>query len=154
MLPDLTENSETEASDHHEDKVLFHPLCLVSADLRCMVGLPLPVWRDFIFAEQWTLQFSPWSGYCTSLTLRNCLPRMYLQVLHRFGVGYALVCPRKQRALARAQTSGQMNCVVEGRTLPCVALCSACLCSAGTPWGTNCLALCGCTMHSDDPALG
>lgn len=33
MLPDLTENPETESSDHHEDKVLFHPLCLVSVDL-------------------------------------------------------------------------------------------------------------------------
>lgn len=33
MLPDLTENPETESSDHHDDKVLFHPLCLVAADM-------------------------------------------------------------------------------------------------------------------------
>ena len=94
MLRDLTENPETESSDHHEDKVLFYPLSgLCRSALRCVVGLPLPGWRDFIFAEQWTLQFPPLSGYRTSLTLRNCLPKMYLQVLQCFGVGYAFLCP-------------------------------------------------------------
>lgn len=56
--------------------------------------------------------------------------------------------------LAGAWTSDQIKCVMERITPRLVACFSACVCSAGNPWGRNCLALCDCMMHIGGLALG
>lgn len=78
---------------------------------------------------------------------------MYLQVLPRFGVGSAFLCPGEQRALAGAWTGSQMKCAMERITLPCAGFFCPSL-SAGTLWGRNCLALCDGTMRIDGLVLG
>lgn len=77
---------------------------------------------------------------------------MYLQVLQCFAVGYAFLCPRGRGHWQGPGLVIRWSVWWKNNTALCGSF-SAQLCSAGTPWGRDCLTLCNCKMHLDGFAL-